>query len=137
MPGAVANRTYRGWENQDYPFKFLNFMTQPLLGGGYGSCFEARYHDFTPVEQFTDAGRNLVFPPVALIDRLIELLAVFLALETANPDVKVVLLFADETPDDHHPFGNLEGKDCLLHILNPVVTLAGLGAILTKFKKKP
>src|SRR5438034_8798102 len=73
--------------------------------------------------------RDLVLPVVALIDEIVEALALRLALEPADPDVDALVLLADEAAEDHHAHLHLERDDLLFHALDPLVALTGTDVV--------
>ena len=84
---------------------------------------------------FRDLRADLVLPRIALVDGLVQALALSLTLEATYPDVEILVLLADKTAGDDHSLGDLEGYDDLLHVLHPVAPLSGFGAILSKLEK--
>src|SRR5204863_769557 len=78
---------------------------------------DARDLDLLAVDHGRHLGRDLLLPVVALVDEIVEALALGLALEPADPDVHALVFLADEAPEDHHPHLDLERDDLLLHAL--------------------
>src|SRR5260370_7405466 len=86
--------------------------------------------DLVRVDQGADPGRDLVLPVVALVDEVIQALALRLALEAPDPDVHALVLLADERAEDHHPHLDLERDDLLLHALHPRLLLPWTNHVL-------
>src|SRR5579872_4984318 len=63
------------------------------------------------VEQVWDLRADLGFPEIGLIDRLVEGLALGLALEAAQPDINRFVGLALEAAGDHHALRDLERDD--------------------------
>ena len=74
--------------------------------------------------------RDLVLPVVALVDRIVEALALRLALEPTEPHVHALVLLAGEATEDHHAHLDLERDDLLFHALDPLVALSGTDVVL-------
>src|SRR2546425_5144833 len=91
--------------------------------------------DLLAVDHARDPGRDLVLPVVALVDEVVEALALRLALEPADPDVHALVFLADEAAEDHHPHLDLERDDLLLHALDPLVTLTRTDVVLAQLEK--
>src|SRR5215467_10736201 len=91
--------------------------------------------DLLPVDQGGDARGDLVLPVVALVDGVVEPLALRLALEAADPHVYAGVLLAHEAAEDDHAHLHLEGDDLLLHALDPLLLLAGANVVLTELEE--
>ena len=72
---------------------------------------------------------------VAVVDRLVELLALGFALKAAQPHICGIVRLAAEAAADDHALGGLEGDDLLFHDLDPFVHLAGQNLVLAQFVK--
>src|SRR5256885_14576365 len=86
--------------------------------------------DLLAVDQRADLRRDLVLPVVALVDEIVEALALRLALEAPDPDVHALVLLADERAEDDHAHLDLEGNDLLLHALHPRLLLSRTDDVL-------
>src|SRR5881296_2591007 len=95
---------------------------------------EARDLDLLSVDQGRHLRRDLVLPVVALVDQVVEALALGLALEAANPDVHTLVFLADEAAEDDHAHLHLEWDDLLLHALHPAVALSGSDVVLPQLE---
>src|SRR5690348_13619749 len=91
---------------------------------------DALHLDLLAVDQRADLGRDLVLPVIALVDEVVEALALALVLEAANPDVDTRILLAHEAAEDDHAHLDLERDDLLLHALHPLGLLAGTDDVL-------
>src|SRR5437762_9788585 len=91
------------------------------LRGGH----DARHDHRRAIEVVRNARRDLVFPVVALVDRLVLRLALGFALEAAQPDIDRIVGLAAKAAADDHPLRDLEGNDLLLHDPDPFIDLAG------------
>src|SRR6267142_1109103 len=96
--------------------------------------YQARDLDLLAVDQRRHPRRNLVLPVVALVDEVVEALALRLALEPADPDVDALVFLADEAAEDDHAHLDLERDDLFLHALDPLVTLAGTDVVLPQLE---
>src|SRR5262250_2553024 len=95
---------------------------------------QARDLDLLAVDQGRDLRRDLVLPVIALIDEVVETLALGLALEAADPDVDALVFLADEAAEDDHAHLHLERDDLLLHALDPPVALPGADVVLPELE---
>src|SRR2546427_1576648 len=95
---------------------------------------EARDLDLLSVDQGRHLRRDLVLPVVALVDQVVEALALGLALETANPDVHALVFLADEAAEDDHAHLHLERDDLLLHAPDPLFALSGTDVVLPQLE---
>src|SRR6267142_228237 len=86
---------------------------------------EARDLDLLSVDQGGHLRRDLVLPVVALVDQVVEALALGLALETANPDVHALVFLAAEAAEDAH---------ALLHAPDPLLALSGTDVVLPQLE---
>src|SRR5262245_13855357 len=107
----------------------------PLLNDGVRRGHQAGDLDLLPVDHGGHAGRDLVLPVVALVDGIVEALALRLALEAADPHVDAVVLLAHEAAQDDHAHLDLEGDDLLFHALDPLVALARPDVVLPKLEE--
>src|SRR5262249_50612669 len=82
-----------------------------------------------------NARGDLVLPVVALVNDVVEPLALRLALEATDPHVHAGILLAHEAAEDDHAHLHLEGNDFLLHALDPLLLLAGADAVLTELEE--
>src|SRR5439155_19871900 len=96
---------------------------------------DARHHHGLAVETVRHPRRDLGLPVIALVDRLVERLALAFALEAAQPHIYRRVGLAAEAAADDHAFGDLERDDLLLHYLDPFVDLAGPNLVLAQFVK--
>src|SRR5881628_2813541 len=96
---------------------------------------QARDLDLLAVDQGRNLRGDLVLPVVALIDEVVETLALLLALEPADPDVDVLVFLADEAAEDHHAHLDLERDDLLLHAPDPLVTLPRTDVVLPQLEE--
>src|SRR5689334_10410034 len=80
---------------------------------GSGGGDRAGDLDLLDDDQFTDAGADLLTPPVALVDGAVEAHPVLFVLETPEPDIAVGVLLVDERGDHGHPLRYLERDDDL------------------------
>src|SRR5262249_43152287 len=90
--------------------------------------------DLLPVDQGGDARGDLVLPVVALVDGVVEPLALRLALEAADPHVHAGVLLAHEAAEDDHAHLHLERDDLLLHALDPLLLLTWADVVLQKLE---
>src|SRR5207249_9159038 len=90
--------------------------------------------DLLAVDQGRDLRRDLVLPVVALVDQVVEPLALGLALESANPDVDALVFLADEAAEDDHAHLHLERDDLFFHALHPLLALAGTDVVLPQLE---
>src|SRR5262249_55006021 len=90
--------------------------------------------DLLAVDQGRHLWRDLVLPVIALIDEVVETLALGLTLEPAQPDVDALVLLADEAAEDDHAHLHLERDDLLLHALDPLVALPGADVVLLELE---
>src|SRR4030095_1761896 len=93
---------------------------------------QARDHDLLAVDHRAHPRGDVVLPVVALVDGVVEALALGLVLEAANPDVHALVLLADEAAEDDNAHLDLEGDDLLLHALDPVLALPGTDVVLAE-----
>src|SRR4030095_1190246 len=91
--------------------------------------------DLLAVDHGRHPRRDLVLPVVALVDEIVEALALRLALEPADPDVHALVLLADEAAEDHHAHLDLERDDLLFHALDPLVALTGTDVVLPELEE--
>src|SRR5712692_6994560 len=98
---------------------------------------QTRDFDLLAVDQSRNPGGDLVLPVVALVDGVVEALALLLVLEPANPDVDALVFLADEAAEDHHAHLDLERDDLLLHAFDPVVTLSLTNVVLPQLEEHP
>src|SRR5262249_57838966 len=106
-----------------------------LLDHRAGRRHQARDLDLFAIDQRRDLRCDLVLPVVALIDGVVEALALLLVLEAADPDVDVLVLFADEAAEDHHSHLHLERNDLLFHALHPRLTLSRSHVVLPELEE--
>src|SRR5215471_17451190 len=106
-----------------------------LLDHGVRGGHDARDLDLLPVDQGGNARPNLVLPVVALVDGVVEPLALRLTLEATDPHVDAGILLAHEAAEDDHAHLHLEGDDLLLHALDPLLLLARTDVILTELEE--
>src|SRR5205085_12065828 len=107
-----------------------------LLHGRAGGRDDAGDDHLLAVEEVGDARRDLLFPMVALIDGLVERLALPLALKPTQPDIHRLIGFTAEAAGDHHALGDLERDDLLLHDLEPFLHLAGPDLVLAQLVER-
>src|SRR5207302_228857 len=86
--------------------------------------------DLLAVDQGRDLRRDLVLPVVALVDQVVEPLALGLALESANPDVDALVFLADEAAEDDHAHLHLQLDDLCSHAVPPLLALAAADVLL-------
>src|SRR5438105_3801546 len=72
---------------------------------------------------------------IALVDRVVERLALRFALEAAHPHIDRLVGLALIAPGDDHAVGDLERNDLLFHDLQPLRHLAGPHVVLPQFIK--
>src|SRR6185369_8081322 len=108
-----------------------------LLDDRVGGGDDARDLDLLAVDQRRHPGRDLVLPVVALVDGVVQALALALVLEPPDPHVDALVLFPDEAAQDHHAHLDLEGNDLLLHALDPLGLLARTDVVLPQFEEHP
>jgi hypothetical protein len=106
-----------------------------FLDDRVGRGHQARDLDLLAVDHRGHPRRDLVLPVVALVDGVVEALALRLALEAADPDVDALVLLADEAAEDDHAHLDLEGDDLLLHAFHPVVALARTDVVLPELEE--
>src|SRR5204863_1152948 len=87
---------------------------RPSLDDGAGRRHQARDLDQLAVDERRHLRRDLVLPVVALVDDVVEPLALRLALEPADPHVDALVLLAHEAAEDDHAHLDLERDDLLL-----------------------
>jgi hypothetical protein len=87
------------------------------------------------IDHGRDLGRDLLLPVVALVDEIVEALALGLALEAADPDVHAFVFLADEAAEDDHSHLDLERDDLLLHALHPLVALTRMHVVLPELEE--
>src|SRR4051812_11771362 len=97
---------------------------------GLRGRLETGHLDLLAVDQLTHARPDVVLPGVVLVDRLVQVLPLLFALEATQPDEQILVLLTEEHPGDHHPLGDLERNDLLLHQLLPRIALAGPHSVL-------
>src|SRR5215831_10710545 len=90
--------------------------------------------DLLPIDQARDLRRDLVLPVIALVDQVVQPLALGLALEPTQPDVDAFVLFADEAAEDDHAHLDLERDDLLFHALDPLLALSGADVVLPELE---
>src|SRR5881397_1308294 len=105
-----------------------------LLDDRVRRCHQTRDLDLLAVDQGWDLRRDLVLPVVALVDQVVEALALGLALEAANPDVHALVFLADEAAEDDHAHLHLERDDLLLHAPDPFLALSRTDVVLPQLK---
>src|SRR5204863_8405357 len=103
-----------------------------LLRGRARARGDAGDDHLLAVEEVGDARRDLLSPMVALIDGLVERLALRLALKPAQPHIDRLIGFTAEAAGDHHALGDLERDDLLLHDVEPFLHLAGPDLVLAQ-----
>src|SRR2546428_4815897 len=106
-----------------------------LLDDRVGRRHQARDLDLLPIDHGRDLRGDLVLPVVALIDEVVESLALLLVLEPADPDVDALVFLADEAAEDHHAHLDLERDDLLLHAPDPLVTLPRTDVVLPQLEE--
>src|SRR5712692_1808529 len=109
--------------------------SRPLLDDRVGRRHEARDLDLLPVDHGRNLRGDLVLPVVALVNAVVESLALLLVLEPADPDVDALVFLADEAAEDHHPHLDLERDDLLLHAPDPLVTLPRTDVVLPQLEE--
>src|SRR5215510_8101515 len=107
----------------------------PLLDDRVRRRHQASDLDLLAVDHGRHLRRDLVLPVVALVDEIVETLALSLVLEAADPDVHALVFFADEAAEDHHAHLHLERNDLLFHALDPLVALAGTDVVLPELEE--
>src|SRR6185437_12271753 len=90
-----------------------------------------------PVDQVPDPRADLILPAIALIDFLVQLLALRFARKAADPYVEILILLSHEAADDDHALRDLKGDDRLLHVLDPVLPLPWSHTLLSKLEEHP
>src|SRR5215470_13517422 len=95
---------------------------------------QARDLDLLAIDQGRHPRRDLVLPVVALINQIVEALALGLALEATDPDVDALVLLADEAAEDDHTHLHLERDDLFLHALDPLLLLTGTDMVLPELE---
>src|SRR5437660_4471384 len=90
-----------------------------LLHGRTGGRDNAGDDHLLAVEEVGDARRDLLFPMVALIDGLVERLALRLALKPAQPHIHRLIGFTAEAAGDYYALGDLDRDDLLLYASVP------------------
>src|SRR5687768_1173591 len=93
--------------------------------------------DLLAVDEGGHSGRDLVLPVVALVDGVVEALALAFALEAAEPHVDARVVLAHEAAEDHHPHLDLERDDLLLHALDPLLLHARTHVVLAQLEEHP
>src|SRR5262245_37120873 len=96
---------------------------------------QAGHLDLFAIDHRGHLRRDLVLPVVALVDGVVEPLALSLALEAPDPDVDALVLLAHEAAEDDHAHLDLEWDDLLFHALDPVVALPRTEVILPKLEE--
>src|SRR5229473_2133689 len=96
---------------------------------------QARHLDLLAVDHGADPRGDLVLPVVGLVDRVVEPLALRLALEAADPDVDGLVFLAHEAAQDDHAHLDLERDDLLLHALHPRLLLSGTDVVLPELEE--
>src|SRR5438046_4858081 len=91
--------------------------------------------DLFAIDHGRDLRRDLLLPVVALVDEIVEALALGLALEAADPDVHAFVFLADEAAEDPHPHLDLDRDDLLFHALHPLVALARMDVVLPELEE--
>src|SRR2546426_9328731 len=84
IPNTTFIRCPRGWPLADHRSRR---PSPPLLDDRVGRRHEARDLDLLPVDHGRNLRGDLVLPVVALVDEVVESLALLLVLEPADPDV--------------------------------------------------
>src|SRR5205085_6706361 len=87
------------------------------------------------VEHLVDPRQQLVLPLIRPVVTRLERGTMLLALEAPNPDVKVIVLPADEAADNNDALSKLAGHDALLHELDPLIPLAGKDPVLAELEE--
>src|SRR5919109_3584795 len=95
---------------------------------------QAGHLDLLAIDERRNARRDLVLPVVALVDEVVEALALLLVLEAPDPHVHALVLFADEAAEDDHAHLHLERDDLLLHAPHPRFLLARTDDVLPKLE---
>src|SRR5580765_2658827 len=90
--------------------------------------------DLLAVDQAGNLGRDLVLPVVALVDQIVEPLALGFALEPAEPHVDALVFLAGEAAEDDHAHLDLERDDLLFHALDPLLALSGTDVVLPQLE---
>src|SRR5215831_19676968 len=96
---------------------------------------QARDLDLLAVDQGRHLRRDLVLPVLALIDQVVEPLALGFALEATDPHIDALVFLADEAAKDDHAHLHLERDDLLLHALDPLLALTWADVVLTKLEE--
>src|SRR5215831_10005874 len=95
---------------------------------------QARDLDLLAVDQARHLRRDLVLPVIALVDQVVQPLALGLALEPTQPDVDAFVFLADEAAEDDHAHLHLERNDLLLHALDPLLALPRTDVVLPELE---
>src|SRR5262249_38445944 len=95
---------------------------------------QARDLDLLAIDQGRHLRRDLVLPVIALVDEVVETLALGFALEPAQPDVDAFIFLADEAAEDDHAHLDLEWDDLFLHAPDPLVALSGTDVVLPELE---
>src|SRR2546428_1901140 len=132
IPNTTFIRCPRGWPLADHRSRR---PSPPLLDDRVGRRHEARDLDLLPVDHGRNLRGDLVLPVVALVNEVVESLALLLVLEPADPDVDALVFLADEAAEDHHPHLDLERDDLLLHAPDPLVTLPRTDVVLPQLEE--
>src|SRR2546427_3388810 len=91
--------------------------------------------DLLAVDQAGNLRRDLVLPVVALVDQIVEPLALGFALEPAEPHVHALVFLAGEATEDDHAHLDLERDDLLFHALDPLLALSGTDVVLPQLEE--
>src|SRR5690242_14033413 len=91
--------------------------------------------DLLELDQLADAWAQHVLPVVVPVERIVEANALLLAVESADPDVLVLVLLVDEAADDHDAFLELERNKLLFHEPDPGGALSGAGAVRAELEQ--
>src|SRR5215472_1035468 len=127
-PGRTASRQ---------PAMFGDSGQRRLAKRGPWRRNHPRYHHLLPIQHLRDARCDRVLPVVALVDSLVEPLAILLAFKSADPDVEVRVLFCDKAADDDHALRDLEGDEDLFHEPHPGVPLTTQYPVLPELEQHP
>src|SRR5437016_1246200 len=96
---------------------------------------DTRDLDLLAIDQGRHLGRDLVLPVIALVDSVVEALALRLALESPDPHVDALVFLTHEAAKDDHAHLDLERDDLLLHALDPALALAWSNVILPELEE--
>src|SRR5438132_11425316 len=107
----------------------------PLLDDRARRGQQPRDLDLLAIDQRRHPRRDLVLPVLALVDEVVEALALRLALEAAEPHVHALVLLADEASENDHAHLHLERDDLLLHALHPRLLLSRMDVVLPELEE--